>query len=100
MRRLPTAMGWIDPDMSDSLEWDVAQVRRLARRLGYQLIWRGDSPVRLVDQVRAEEVDVVLVPAPYHLGVLEIDAVTHIADIETACPRLSFSRWAVGSGGR
>ncbi|WP_280272687.1 hypothetical protein [Nocardia wallacei] len=99
MRRIPTALGWIDPDVSNSAEWDAAQVRRLARRLGYVLIWPDDSPVRLVDRARAADVDVVLVPAPNHLDALQLDALMQVADVEIVCPRMSFDRWAaLGAG--
>ncbi|RDI49965.1 hypothetical protein DFR68_106403 [Nocardia mexicana] len=50
--------------------------------------------LRLVDQVRTSDVDVVLIPAPNHLNALEFDAIMHISGIETACPRMSFDRWA------
>ncbi|WP_280387921.1 hypothetical protein [Nocardia wallacei] len=89
----------MDLEVSDSVEWDVARVRRLARRLGYVLIWPDYSPVRLVDHARAADVDVVVVPAPNHLGALEIDAVMQVADVETVCPRMSFSRWTVLGAG-
>ncbi len=99
MRRQPTALGWINLDVSIASEWDVAQLRRLARRLGYVLIWPDDSPIRLVDQVRNLDVDIVLAPAPNHLDALELDAVMHVTGIETACPRMSFNRWMQSDAG-
>ncbi|AXK87914.1 hypothetical protein DXT66_21875 [Nocardia farcinica] len=36
------ALGWIDPS-SPTSAWDAAQVRRLARRLGYALHWADPS---------------------------------------------------------
>ncbi|MEU1996491.1 hypothetical protein ABZ511_18705 [Nocardia gamkensis] len=35
----PVAFGWIDHDSSAAPEWETAQVQRLARRLGYRLVW-------------------------------------------------------------
>ena len=57
------------------------------------MIWPGQSPVPLVDQVRAADVDAVLTPAPNHLDVVELDALMGIVDVETADPRMSFARW-------
>ncbi|WP_280269341.1 hypothetical protein [Nocardia wallacei] len=94
MRWQPTALGWIDPDVSSSPEWDAARLLRFARRLGYELLWREESAVRVVDQVRALDVDVVLIPAPNHLSALEFDSIMHLCGIETLCPRMSFDRWA------
>ncbi|GAB2686440.1 hypothetical protein GCM10027089_04110 [Nocardia thraciensis] len=95
MRQQPTALGWVDPEVSSLLEWDGAQVGRLARRLGYVLVWPpGTSLVPLVDQVRAADVDVVITPAPHHLDVISLHAVMGVADVETVWPRISFARWA------
>lgn len=63
MRPRPTALGWIDPVVTGMPEWDAAQVRRLARRLGYALVWPPDiTLVPLVDQVRGADVDAVITP--------------------------------------
>ncbi|WP_433598973.1 hypothetical protein ACQPXH_25195 [Nocardia sp. CA-135953] len=95
----PIALGWIDYDHSAAPDWDAAQVQRLARRLGYRLVWpeRPDL-LPLVDQVRNAEADAVILPAPDHVGALELDGLMHVADVETACPRLSFARWPVLGG--
>ncbi|MFI5719354.1 hypothetical protein [Nocardia sp. NPDC051750] len=34
------AFCWIDYEVSTAPEWDQAQVRRLADRLGYSVVWR------------------------------------------------------------
>lgn len=95
----PTAFGWIDDDVSTAPEWDRAQVRRLADRLGYRLVWPDvRSVLPLADQARNAGVDVVILPAPDHLGPLELNRVMDVADVETVLPRLSFARWhAVGA---
>lgn len=95
MRYRPTALGWIDHDTSVAPEWERAQIQRLARHLGYALIWAPvDSVLPLVDQVRQADVDIVIAPAPDHLDALTLNAVMSVVGVETVCPRLSFSRWA------
>ncbi|WP_280468381.1 hypothetical protein [Nocardia cyriacigeorgica] len=99
MRSLPTALAWIDPEISTAPEWDTAQVQRLARRLGFCLVFpQENSCLPIADQVREADVDAVLLPAPNHLDPLTLDTIMHLCDIETVCPRLSFARWtAIGS---
>lgn len=94
MRRNPTAFGVSDPD-SEAYEWQRAQVQRLARHLGYAVIWPpDDSLLPLVDQVRQADVDVVIVPSTEHVDALTLNAVMSVAPVESVCPRLSFARWA------
>lgn len=101
MRNRPTALGYVDLDVSTSLAWDRAQVQRLARHLGYLVIWPELSSVLpLLDQLRAADVDAVVMPGPDHLGPLELNRVMDVADVETVLPRLSFARWSVLVGGR
>ncbi|NEW37463.1 hypothetical protein GV792_03710 [Nocardia cyriacigeorgica] len=96
MRSQPTALGWIDPEITTAPEWDAAQMQRLARRLGFVLEWgREGSCLPLAEQVRAADVDAVIIPAPHHLDPLILDAIMHLCDVETVCPRLSFARWTV-----
>ncbi len=95
----PVALGWIDYDRSSAPDWDAAQVQRLARRLGYRLVWPAHSALLpLADQVRDAGADAVILPAPDHVGALELDGLMHVADIETVCPRLSFARWSFAGG--
>ncbi|MBB5918151.1 hypothetical protein BJY24_007063 [Nocardia transvalensis] len=101
MRDRPTAFGWIDPAITIAPEWDAAQLRRLARRLGYVLVWPPEmSLIPLVDQVRAADVDVVIAPSPAHLDVIMLHAIMSIAEVETHFPRMSFARWAALTPGR
>lgn len=94
MRWQPTAFGWIDPEASAAPEWDAAQIRRLCRQLGYELIWSDTPTVRLIDRVRAADVDAVVLPAPDHVDPLTINNLMHLADVELVSPRLSFARWS------
>nr|WP_280397609.1 hypothetical protein [Nocardia carnea] len=90
------AFGWVDDDVSTSPEWDRAQVSRLARHLGYRIIWPDVySVLPVADQVRNAQADVVILPAPDHLGPLELNRVMDMADVETVRPRLSFARWSM-----
>ena len=91
------ALGFAHPDSNVS-EWDLAQVRRLARRLGYRLVWPPEtSRIPLVDQVRAVGAEAVIAPSTDHLGPVTLQAVMCVADVETVRPRLSFARWARGT---
>lgn len=94
MRQYPTALGWIDPD-SEAHAWHRAQVRHLARHLGYRLVWPpAVSLIPPADQVREADVDVVVTPAPDHLDALTLNSLLSLVDVESVCPRISFSRWA------
>ncbi len=95
MRLRPTALGWIDLDVSVAPGWDRAQMQRLARHLGYVLIWPEPSLTPLVDQVRAADVDAVIVPSPAHLHPITLNALMNHADVEAVLPRMSFARWAL-----
>ncbi|WP_280420150.1 hypothetical protein [Nocardia carnea] len=88
------AFGWIDYDISRAPESDRDRIRRLADQLGYRLVWPCErSALRVVDQVRNAEADLLILPAPGHLSPLELNEVLDIADVETVLPRLSFARW-------
>lgn len=94
------ALGWIDPS-SPTSEWDGAQVRRLARRLGYALRWAdSDSVLGLAEQVESSRADVVVVPSSGHLDAVTLDRVMVVADVECACPRASYARWSAVGGMR
>ncbi|WP_227979542.1 hypothetical protein [Nocardia spumae] len=99
MRAHPTALAWIDPELSTAPSWDAAQLKRLARQLGYALVWPvTNRTVPVIDQIRTADVDAVVMPAPAHLDALTLDRVMHLVDIETVCPRMSFARWtAIGA---
>lgn len=90
----PIALGWVHPE-STAPDWDTAQVRRLATRLGYRLVWVPESSrIPLVDQVRATGAEAVIARSTHHFDFLTLNAVMMLADVETVHPRLSFARWA------
>jgi hypothetical protein len=79
---------------------DAAQIRRLARRLGYLLHW-ADSPwLGLVEQVRSGGADIVIMPSAAHIDAIALDRVMAVADVECAAPRSSFARWTIFGGRR
>lgn len=94
MRAFPTALGHIDFERSDNgVQWDRAQVARLARRLGYRLIWPPDtSPLSLIDQVRAADVDAVVISALDDVDPLVLDRLMQLCDVEVVAPRETFAR--------
>lgn len=99
MRRQPTALGWIDIGVTEAPDWDRARIRRLARHLGYGLIWAPEvSAIPLVDVVRGADVDALIVPAPQQLDALALNALLSVVDVETVLPRLSFHRWSLSAG--
>lgn len=100
MRFRPTALAWIDPDVTVAPDWDRAQVQRLARHLGYALIWPASSLLPLPDQVRAADVDAVIAPSASHLDPLTLNSLMGLADVEAVLPRLSFARWPMQQSGR
>lgn len=94
----PIAFGWIDYDSSRAPEWHRAQIQHLAQRLGYHLVWPCERSVLPVAyQARNADADLVILPAPDHLGPLELNTVMDTADVETVLPRLSFARWSLTS---
>ncbi len=91
----PAAIGWIDP-CSPVSDWDTAQVRRLARRLGYTLRWADSTSILgLYEQVQASGTDTVILPSTAHVDAITLNRLMTIADVECATPRESFARWGV-----
>ncbi|HLS75868.1 MAG TPA: hypothetical protein VK083_03625 [Nocardia sp.] len=88
------ALGWLDPS-SPTAEWDSAQVRRLARQLGYTLRWADSGSMNgLVDQAMSSGADVVLLPSTGHLDEATLQRIIAFVDIECAAPRTSINRWS------
>ncbi len=95
MRVFPTAVGHVDVERSGrAAQWNRAQIARLARRLGYILIWPSDaSPLPLLDQVRAADVDAVLIPSLQHIDAFTLDQLTSCCDVECVSPRKTIARY-------
>ncbi|MCC3316493.1 hypothetical protein [Nocardia africana] len=93
----PIGLGWVHPEAS-APDWDMAQVRRLASRLGYRLVWAPETSwIPLPDQVRESGAEAVIAPSTAHFDPLTLNAVMMVADVETVLPRLSFARWTTRS---
>ncbi|MFE3445036.1 hypothetical protein ACFXNW_18555 [Nocardia sp. NPDC059180] len=93
------ALGWIDPS-SPTQDWDAAQIRRLARRLGYPLRWADSPLLGLAEQAESCGADVVIGPSTGHVDAITLDRVMAVADVECAAPRASFARWTIIGGVR
>lgn len=92
------AIGWIDP-CSPTPEWDYAQIRRLAKRLGYALRWADlDSPLTLVEQAESSGAKAVLLSSSAHVDVVTLDRLMAFADVECAAPRASFGCYSPVGG--
>ncbi|NKY50180.1 hypothetical protein [Nocardia vermiculata] len=95
----PRALGWVDADRSPDIEQDRAAVARLARRLGYGLVWPDEiSALPVSAQLPSIGADTVLMPSLDHLDVAELRRVLEIADVETASPRRSLPRRSTVAG--
>ncbi|WP_330230699.1 hypothetical protein OHA40_32970 [Nocardia sp. NBC_00508] len=100
MRAKPPALGYLRKDVSGvSQAWDEAQLRSLAKRLGYELsktVTFGagtDEPVdRLIDAVRAGAVDAVISPGLHHFDGAVPEELVEVCDLITVTPQQTFSR--------
>ena len=93
MRWNPTALGLLDPD-GEAYEFQRAQVQRLARTLGYKILWASEtSLLPLVDQVRGADVDVVIIATIDRVDALTMNALMSLVSVECVSPRLTFARW-------
>lgn len=103
MRAKPPALGYLRKDVSGvSQDWDEAQMRSLAKRLGYELcktVTFGagtDAPVdRLVDVVRNFGVDAVITPNLHHFGNAVPNELVEVCDLITMTPQETYSRSAL-----
>ncbi|WP_405493090.1 hypothetical protein [Nocardia sp. NBC_00511] len=103
MRSQPTAIGYLRSDVSGIRQtWDEAQIRSMARRLGYSLTKtvvfseRVATPVdRLINVVLRTDVDAVLTPSLEHLGSTPPAPLIQVVDLITVDPHATYARWAV-----
>ncbi|WP_406277473.1 hypothetical protein OH799_08300 [Nocardia sp. NBC_00881] len=100
MRAKPSALGYLRKDVSGvSQDWDEAQMRSLAKRLGYELTKTltfgatTDEPVgRLIDVARHCDVDAVISPSLHHFDDAVPDELVEVCDLITVTPEQTFSR--------
>lgn len=101
----PNAIGWLRSDVSGARqEWDEAQIRGVAQRLGYDLrktVVFGpctDRPLhRLRMLVSRLALEAVIVPSVEHFehGMVPAELVA-IADVITVTPVQTYARYATG----
>ncbi|MBB5916032.1 hypothetical protein BJY24_004944 [Nocardia transvalensis] len=98
------ALGFLRTDVSrQHRSWYAAQVRCLARRLGYDLsgtiaLGHSGDPVRhLLDTVARVNAEAVVVPSADHFADRVIPAaLVEITDVITVAPEYTYARWATG----
>ncbi|WP_280268093.1 hypothetical protein [Nocardia wallacei] len=99
------ALGYLRKDVSrQRQQWDEAQIRALARRLGYNLrktITFGEhttDPVRqLTAAVTHMAADAIIVPSIDHFDDNMVPAdLVRIADVITIAPERTYARWPTG----
>ncbi|MFD0364875.1 hypothetical protein ACFQZZ_25845 [Nocardia sp. GCM10030253] len=103
MRPRPTAVGYLRRDVSGiSQDWNEIQIRSVAQRLGYDLAKTvvfgretDDPEGRLLNVIRAMDVDAVIVPNAVHLGGAIPDALVQECDVVTVSPENTYARWPV-----
>ncbi|GAB2713774.1 hypothetical protein [Nocardia thraciensis] len=99
------ALGYLRKDVSrQRQQWDEAQIRALARRLGYNLrktITFGEhtaDPIHLLAAtVTALSADAVIVPSTDHFDGNRIPAdLVRVTDVITIAPEHTYARWPTG----
>ncbi|MRH90577.1 hypothetical protein GFY24_24570 [Nocardia sp. SYP-A9097] len=101
MRHQPAAIGFLRHDVSRAQQrWDQAQMRHLARRLGYDLcrtLVCGPATAELMEEVRAAisqtEADAVITPSLDHFDGAVPDPLVQVADVITVSPENTYARW-------
>lgn len=104
MRANPAAIGYLRHDIcGPRRQWDDAQIRSVASRLGYELLTivtvtdiTDTSMYRLIDLVRNLAVDAVVSPGLDHFdGEIPVELV-RVADVITVNPENTYARWFGG----
>lgn len=99
------ALGYLRKDVSRQQQrWDEAQIRSLARRLGYNLQKtvvasnRTDDPIGVLMNVVAQvDAEAVIVPTVAHFDECTVPAeLVEITDVITVVPERTFARWPDG----
>ncbi|MEV2218929.1 hypothetical protein AB0E01_03520 [Nocardia vinacea] len=101
MRPTPTAIGFIRQDVSgDAMDWDIAQIRKLATRYGYDLaeIVRLEGAgthilAALREVIRETEAEAVIMPNLAHLDDRPEELV-RACDVITVNPTNTYARRA------
>ena len=101
MRSTPTAIGYLRLDLSgDAMDWDIAQIRKLAMRYGYDLaeIVRLDGAgihivAALREVIRETDAEAVIMPNLAHLDDRPEELV-RACDVITVRPTNTYARRA------
>lgn len=106
MRLQPAAIGYVRADVSRIQQrWDEERIRRLAKRLGYNLIKTvvadGRTNARpldgLISTVHRTGAEAVVVPSEAHFDDAIPAEVVRIADVITVFPEATYAREATGA---
>ncbi|WP_063009700.1 hypothetical protein [Nocardia kruczakiae] len=99
------ALGFLRTEVSRlHQEWDAAQIRCVARRLGYKLSEtvafgdRTDNPVQfLIGAAITHDAEAVIVPSLDHFpdGIVPAELV-EVTDVITVRPERTYARWPLG----
>ncbi|WP_067563656.1 hypothetical protein [Nocardia acidivorans] len=101
MQHQPAAIGFLRHDVSGTHQrWDQAQMRQLARRLGYDLcrtLVYGPETSEILEEVRdaisQNEADAVITPSLEHFDGEIPDPLVQVADVITVTPENTYARW-------
>ncbi|MEV5838843.1 hypothetical protein [Nocardia sp. NPDC052112] len=101
MRPTPTAIGYLRWDVSgDAMDWDIAQIRKLATRYGYelaQIVWLDGADTDIVAALRAAiretDAEAVITPNLAHLDDRPEELV-RCCDVITVNPTDTYARRA------
>ncbi|WP_028478373.1 hypothetical protein [Nocardia sp. CNY236] len=96
----PKALGYLRRDVSGATQrWHEAQIRILARQLGYELTKtlvfsaRTQTPVTgLIAAVHRTGVTAVITPTVWHFGSRVPDELAQVADVITVTPKRTYPR--------
>lgn len=99
----PPAIGYLRKDVSGAhQQWDEAQMRSLAKRLGYRLTKtvtfgaQTDNPLqRLMNVIENVAAEAVLTPSLTHFGGEIPDVLVKAADVITVQPETTYARWII-----
>ncbi|WP_330252109.1 hypothetical protein OG874_39380 [Nocardia sp. NBC_00565] len=99
MRPTPTAIGFIHRDISGSSQaWDTAQIRKLAKRLGYdiaEIVLLDSTATHIVaalrEVIRDTEAEAVIMPNLAHLD-NQPAALVRVCDVITVNPVETYDR--------
>jgi hypothetical protein len=96
----PPAIGYLRSDVSGQRQqWDETQIRRLAKRFGYDLAkivvfgaHTDDPTQRLINVVQSTSAEAVFVPSIAHLGGEVPAKLVAVTEVNTVSPEETYAR--------